>query len=159
MKRKLLWIPVVLVLILALLPVSEAQAFRSKLLYLDDHQVVPAGSGDPNMFGEATIEVNAGRGRLCYWMRVFIYPAGDNWPPTSAGIYNAPVRQNGPRVVDLDPSWGSRSDNEVSGCIAIDKDLAHAIQRRPGQYYLLLTDVDYPEGATRAQLSGDRLLE
>lgn len=152
MKQKILSIAIVLVLMLALMPVSSAEARNSKLLYLDDHQVVPEGSGDPNMFGQATIDVNAGKGTVCYWLRVFIYPAGDNWPPTSSGIYHAPAGQNGPLVVDLNPDWGPRSDETVSGCVSIDKGLAHELQRRPTEYYLLLTDNDYPEGAARAQL-------
>ena len=152
MKNKILLTSLVLLLILALMPVYSAQADKGKLLYLDDHQVVPEGSGDPNMFGEATIEVNAGRGRICYWLRVFIYPAGGEWPPTSAGIYNAPAGQNGPLVVDLNPDWGPLGEPIVTGCVMIDKDLAHSIQRRPTQYYLLLTDISYPDGAARAQL-------
>lgn len=152
MKHKNLLIGVCLVLILALAPIINVEARKSKLLYLHHHEVVPSGTGDPNMFGEATIDVNAGHAQICYWMRVFIYAGFDEWPPTSAGIYNAPAGQNGPLVVDLNPDWGPLGEPTVSGCVNIDKDLAHDIQRRPSQYYLLLTDQSYPAGAARAQL-------
>ena len=122
-------------------------------MYLDQHKVVPSGTGDPNMFGEATIDVNAGHARVCYWMRVFIYAAGaDDWSPTSAGIYNAPAGENRPLVIDLNPDWSPLGHPTVEGCITIDKALAHDIQRRPEQCYLLLTDQEYPNGAARAQL-------
>jgi hypothetical protein len=150
MKNKIRLIFMALVMVLALMPVDSAQAYKSKKLHLDDHQVV--GGGDPNMFGEATIDVNAGRGQVCYWLRVFIYPGSGDWPPTSTAIYKAPPGQNGPLVVDLNPPWGPKSQDTISGCVSIDKQLAHDISRRPREYYLQLADESYPDGAARAQL-------
>ena len=153
MQRKNVLFSVCLMLILSLVPLFNVQAGKSKLLYLDWHQVVPSGSGDPNAYGEATINVNAGQGQLCYDMRVLIYFITSEWPPTSAGIYRAPAGENGPLVVDLDPAWGPLGDPTVSSCLNIDKTLAHDIQKHPTQYYVLVTDLSYPDGAVRAQLA------
>ena len=152
MQRKKVLFSVCLVLILTLVPLLNIQAARSKMIYLDWHKVVPSGSGDPNALGEATINVNAGRSELCYDMRVFIYYITSEWPPTSAGIYKAPANENGPLVVDLDPAWGPLGDPTVSGCVNIDKTLAHDIQMHPTQYYVLVSDSSYPNGAIRGQL-------
>ena len=149
MKHKNLLIVMGFVLILALISTLNVRAAGPKTLYLDWRQVVPAGSGDPNMFGEASIDVNAGQARLCYNLRVFLYP-GTDWPPTGASIHNAPFGSNGPLVVDLQPSFPSERS---IGCVAIDSSLAHDIQRNPAQYYLLITDASHPEGAARAQLT------
>ena len=152
MQRKNVLFSVCLVLILSLVPLLSVQAGKSKLVYLDWHQVVPSGSGDPNAYGEATINVNAGQGQLCYDMRVLIYFITSEWPPTSTGIYRAPAGENGPLVVDLDPAWGPLGDSTVSGCLNIDKTLARDIQKHPTQYYVLVTDSSYPDGAVRGQL-------
>ena len=149
MKHKNQFVWVGFVLILALISVIGVQAASPKTLYLDWRQVVPAGSGDPNMFGEATINVNGGQARLCYTMRVFLYPATD-WPPTGASIHKAPSGSNGPLVADLHPDF---SPDTTSGCVNIGSTLAHDIQRNPAQYYLLITDASHPEGAARAQLT------
>jgi hypothetical protein len=151
MKIRIPFVTLCLMLILALFLATSAQAGRQRLLYLDWRQVVPSGTGDPNMFGSATIEVNPGQGRLCYSLDVFIYAGG--WPPTGATIHRAPTGQNGPLVVDLDPGYTPVSDPYASGCVSIAKDLAHDIQESPTSYYLLVTDGTYPEGAARAQLA------
>ena len=153
MKLKNLFLGIGMVLILALVPLASVQAGKSRTLSLDWRQVIPSGSGNPNMFGDATIDVNAGQARLCYTMRVFVYPAGTDWPPTAAGIHRAPAGSNGPLVVDLDPDWDPLGKPNVSGCLSIDSGLAHDIQRNPSQYYLLVSDSSHPDGAARAQLT------
>jgi hypothetical protein len=149
MKHKNLYICAGFVLVLVLISAISVQAAGPKTLSLDWRQVVPAGSGDPNMFGEATVDVNGGQARLCYTLRVFLYPATD-WPPTGASIYKAPSGSNGSLVVDLQPDFSSESP---SGCLNINSALAHDIQRDPAQYYLLVTDSSHPEGAARVQLT------
>lgn len=148
-KNKNLYICAALVLVLILISAISVQAAGPKTLYLDWRQVVPAGSGDPNMFGDATVTVNGGQARLCYSMRVFLYPSSD-WPPTGASINKAPSGSNGPVVVDLRPDFTTESP---SGCLTIGSALAHDIQRNPAQYYLLVTDSTHPDGAARAQLT------
>ena len=149
MKHKNLLIVMGFVLILALISVISVQAAGPKTLYLDWRQVVPAGSGDPNMFGDATVNANGGQARLCYTLRVFLYPATD-WPPTGASIHKAPSGSNGPLVLALGPDFSSEI---TSGCLNISSALAHDIQRNPAQYYLLVTDTSHPEGAARVQLT------
>ena len=149
MKHKKLFIFAGFVLILTLISVISVQAAGPKPLYLDWRQVVPAGSGDPNMFGEATVTVNGGQARLCYALRVFLYPSSD-WPPTGASINKAPFGSNGPVVGNLGPDFTTESP---SGCLSISSALAHDIQRNPAQYFILITDSTHPDGAARAQLT------
>ena len=126
MKQKTLYLCLGLALLLALISVRNVQAAASKTIYLDWHAVVPAGSGDPNMFGDGTVSVNAGKARICYNLRVFVYPGdGSNWPPTSTGIYQAAAGSNGPLVVDLHADYSS--DANASGCVGISSTLAHNI--------------------------------
>lgn len=151
MKQKNLLPCLGLILMLTLLSVVNAQAAASKTIYLDWHPVVPAGSGDPNMFGDGTVSVNAGQAQICYNLRVFVYPGdGSNWPPTSTGIYQAAAGSNGPLVVDLHPDFSS--DVNASGCVGVSSTLAHNIQKNPSSYYILVTSINHPDGAVRAQL-------
>lgn len=139
----------VVVLLLMLGTTAGAQA-RSNFLYLQSQEVVPYGTGDPNMFGEANLDINAGHAQLCYTLRVFIYTGP--WPPTGATINHAPAGQNGPEVVNLKPHF-EQYDPYASGCVSISSRLAHDIQKHPTDYYLLVTDADYPLGGARAQLT------
>lgn len=139
------------VLILTMVIVTGVQAGRPQSLNLDWRQVVPSGSGNPNMFGTATLDVNPGQAELCYSLRVFIYASF--FPPTGATIHRAPVGENGPLVVDLQPDFDSISQTETSGCVNLSPSLAHDIQSHPTRYYILVTDMDHPEGAARAQLT------
>ena len=149
MKHKKLFTGAGFVLVLVLISIISVQAAGPKTLYLDWRQVVPADTGDPNMFGEATVDVNAGQARLCYTLRVFLYPATD-WPPKGASIRRAPSGSNGPLVADLGSDFSLDTTN---GCVNISSALAHDIQRNPVQYYLLITDASHPEGAARVQLA------
>jgi len=151
-KQKNLFLSLGLVLMLVLLSVVNVQAATSKTIYLDWHAVVPAGSGDPNTFGDGTVSINAGQAQICYNLRVFVYPGdGSNWPPTGTGIYRAPAGANGPLVVDL--HTGFSSDATARGCVGISSTLAHDIQKNPSQYYILVTTKNHPDGAVRAQLA------
>jgi hypothetical protein len=150
-KRKNLFICLSLTAMLVLILVINVQAAPSKTIYLTWQAVVPAGSGDPNMFGDGTVTVSAGQAQICYNLRVFVYPGdGSNWPPLSTGIYQAPAGANGPLVVDLNPDFSSGPN--ASGCVGINSTLAHSIQRNPSRYYILVTSIKHPDGAVRAQL-------
>lgn len=153
MKHKIQFGIAAVIVVLALVSVIGVQAGKMQSFYLDWRQVVPSGSGDPNMFGSGTVDVNPGRGRLCYTLRVFIFAGLQDWPPTGATIHHAPAGQNGDIVVDIDPNFGPLGTAETSGCLNISSGLAHDIQKNPSQYYLLVTDMDYPDGAARAQFS------
>jgi hypothetical protein len=150
-KQKNLLLCLGLVFLLALISVVNVQAAASKTIYLDWHAVVPAGSGDPNMFGDGTVNINAGQAQICYDLRVFVYPGdGSNWPPISTGIYQAGAGSNGPLVVDLHPDFSSGAN--AIGCVGISSTLAHNIQQNPSLYYILVTSINHPDGAVRAQL-------
>ena len=139
-------------LALALSSVIHVQAAPSRTIYLDWHAVVPAGSGDPNMFGDGIVSVNAGQAQICYNLRVFVYPGdGSNWPPASTGIYQGVAGSNGPLVVDLHPDFSAGPN--ASGCVSISSTLAHSIQRNPSRYYILVTSINHPAGAVRSQLA------
>lgn len=151
MKKGRQWLYLGLVLLMALVSTSSAQAGASKTFYLSWHNVVPSGSGDPNMFGDGTVDINAGKAQICYSLRVFVYPSdGSNWPPVSTGIYQAPAGANGPRVVDLNPDFSAGPN--VSDCVSISSSLAHSIKQNPSGYYILVTSIKYPDGAVRGQL-------
>ena len=151
MKQKNLFICLGFLFMLVLISVVNVQAATSKTIYLDWHAVVPAGSGDPNMFGDGTVSVNGGQSQICYSLRVFVYPGdGSNWPPVSTGIYKASAGSNGPLAVDLHPDFSSGAN--ATGCIGIPSTLAHDIQRNPSRYYILVTSINHPNGAVRAQL-------
>ena len=150
-EQKHLYFGMGLIFVLAVLSVVSVQAAPSKMIYLDWRAVVPAGSGDPNMFGDGTLSVNAGQARICYNLRVFVYPGdGSNWPPSSTGIYQASAGSNGPLVVDLRPDFSSGPT--ASGCVGISSTLAQSIQKNPSRYYILVTSIKHPAGAVRAQL-------
>ena len=142
----------VLVLMLAFLLVSVVgvQA-RRNFLYLNWREAVPFGSGNPNMDGEANLDINAGQAQVCYTLRVFIYTGP--WPPTGATINNAPAGANGPVVVDLNPQFGPLGNPYASACVTTSSSVVHDIQRNPTDYYLLVTDSDHPDGSARAQLT------
>ena len=150
-RRRLLITLAALVLLvpLVLIPLTEVEAGRMHELYLDDAEVVLEGSGNPNLFGEATIEANGGQGRLCYTMRAFIY--GFDEDVTGVAIHEAPPGVKGPQRAHLASSI--EEGTTVSDCVFIGRTLAHDIQHNPENYYLLVTTTDYPDGASRAQLS------
>lgn len=151
MRQGKRWISLGLVLLLAVVSAGSVQAGTSKTIYLSWHNVVPSGSGDPNMFGDGTVDVNAGKGQICYNLRVFVYPSdGSNWPPPSTGIYQAEAGSNGPLVVDLNPDFSAGPN--VSDCVSVSSSLAHSIKKNPSGYYILVTSIKHPEGAVRAQL-------
>ena len=151
LKQRQLVLGLGLILMLVLVSVSNVQAAAAKTLYLTSQAVVPAGSGDPNMFGDGTVSINAGKAQICYNLRVFVYPGdGSNWPPVSTGIYQGVAGSNGPLVVELHPDFSAGPT--VSGCVGVSSTIAHDIQRNPSRYYLLVTSINHPNGGVRAQL-------
>jgi hypothetical protein len=151
MNRKNLIIIIVALLLLAIFSAVSVQAGYQTTHYLDWRQIVPFGTGNPNMFGDFSYDVNSGQGELCYEMRVFIYPSSSPaWPPAGATIHEAPAGSNGPVVVDLQPAFDGAN---ASGCVDANRSLAQDIKRNPSAYYLLVTDQTHPDGAARVQLT------
>ena len=102
-------------------------------------QGVP-NQGDPDGVGTATVRINPGLGRICWTISV----SGVE-PITAAHIHVAPPTAPGPIVVPLNPYTG--------GCTDVDRQLALAIIRTPGAYYVNVHNAPYPAGALRGQLS------
>lgn len=147
MKHKLINVSVLIIAILALATVSPALAGGKPFsTYLDWRQVVPYGTGDPNMLGDASLTVNGGQGELCFHIKVYLYLFDK---VTSITIHQGVAGINGPQVVELPLNFVGYNDD---GCMSIISTLAKDIQQHPSQYYLLVTDGDYPAGAARGQL-------
>ena len=146
MKRIFLLVSVLLIF------ASPATAAGKPLAVdLDWRNVVPAGSGDPNVFGDATVWVHAGQGRLCWEIGVVYYQS--SWPPTGAFIHQDPAGQNGPAVIDLGAPIPPPDSYIAKGCVSASSSLLKAIQQNPSGYYLQIVNQTHPDGATRGQLS------
>ena len=139
---------IALALVAALLAVTAASVAatggRPLSTTLSGAAEVP-GPGDADGTGTASITVNPGLGRICYWLDV----SGIE-PAVAAHIHIAPAGVAGPVVVPLAaPTSGSSS-----GCADVDRDLALAIIRDPAAYYVNVHNADHPAGALRGQLGG-----
>lgn len=102
-------------------------------------QGVP-NQGDPDGAGAVTLQINPGQGEVCWSITV-----SGVAPIFAAHIHVAPSTAPGPIVVPLNPFTG--------GCTSVDRDLALAIVRDPGAYYVNVHNADFPAGALRGQLS------
>lgn len=99
--------------------------------------------GDPNASGSATVRINPGLTRLCYTIKTSKLPKA-----TMAHIHRGAAGVAGPPVVTLRvPSKGS-----VSACTPIGRQVARAIIRDPGGYYVNVHTAAFPDGAIRGQL-------
>ncbi len=148
MKKKLvLTLLPILALILA---VPASASGRALAVNLDWRNVVPAGSGDPNVFGDASVWVNAGQGQVCWEIRAVYYQSA--WPPTGAFIHQGAAGMNGPVVIALGAPIPPPDSYIARGCTSASFELLKAIQRQPSRYYLQITNETHPDGATRGQL-------
>ena len=101
-------------------------------------QGVP-NQGDPDGSGTAHLWINPGKSRVCWSIEVTRVD-----PITAAHIHIGPSTAPGPVVVPLNPY------NE--GCAAVTRELALALIRDPGSYYVNVHNGPYPAGALRGQL-------
>lgn len=105
------------------------------------------GPGDSDGSGAAKVTINIGRGEICFDIQV----SNITLPATLAHIHVGSADVAGPIVVTLVPP--DQSGNS-SGCVTdVDKDLAKAILKDPGAYYVNVHTSDFPAGAIRGQLS------
>lgn len=148
MRKKLVLVSTLLLALLWALPASASG--KPMHVSLDWRNVVPAGSGDPNVFGDATVWVNSGQGELCWEIRATYYQP--SWPPTGAFIHRGAAGVNGPAVIDLGAPLPPANTYVASGCAAASSALLKDIQRRPSEYYLQIINETHPDGATRGQL-------
>ena len=131
------------VTIIAFAPSAQAvQRFTTTLTGANE---IP-GPGDPDGSGTATITINRGLGEVCWEIEV----TDITLPAIGAHIHLAPVTAAGPVVVALTPPDPTGTS---SGCTPVDRELAKAIAKDPGAYYVNVHTMDYPAGALRGQLN------
>ena len=96
--------------------------------------------------GYATVVVDPPKGTACYIINV---SGLDNI--TAAHIHIGGPTEAGDPVLTLDTPVGDDDDSE--DCQDIDRGLAQAIVRDPGNYYVNVHTGPFPQGAIRGQLS------
>ena len=113
-----------------------------------DAQGVP-NQGDPDASGSAQLQLNPGRGQVCF--HVVVRNTSDI---LFGHIHEAPAGVNGPVDITLfhfgteNPS----ADREFSGCVDADRDAIQEIIRAPQNYYVNVHSTEKPAGAVRGQL-------
>lgn len=111
---------------------------------------VPAGSGDPDGTGGATVSIAVEEGmvtaEVC-WDLAY----RDIAAPTAAHIHEGAAGVNGGVVINL----GTPGETSLSGCDdTVDADLARKMKLEPSNYYVNVHNAEYPAGAMRGQLEG-----
>jgi hypothetical protein len=101
------------------------------------------GPGDPDGSGFASITVNPGLGRVCYWLEV-----SGVAPASLAHIHAAPAGSPGPIVVH----FAAPTDGTSSGCADVTRELAMALIQHPTDFYVNVHNAEFPGGAVRGQL-------
>lgn len=105
------------------------------------------GPGDEDGYGNFDLTVNPGQEEICYELTV-----ADIGTATAAHIHRGGPRESGPPVVTLQaPADGSSDD-----CMPVERDLATALVRNPGDYYVNVHNEEFPDGAVRGQLVQER---
>jgi len=124
-------------------PVTAAMGGRPFTIHLTGAAEVNAqgvpNQGDPDGSGTAQLWINAGKSRVCWSIEV----AGVD-PIAAAHIHIGPATAPGPVVVPMNPY--------TEGCAAVTRELALALIRDPGSYYVNVHNAAYPAGALRGQL-------
>ena len=103
------------------------------------------GPGDDNGAGLFEARVNPGTERICYTLAASSIDAA-----TAAHIHVGGPGEAGDVVLTLDTPDGDDDDSE--DCQDIDRALAQAIVRDPGNYYVNVHTGPFPQGAIRGQL-------
>ena len=149
MQKRLASVSTLILVILALAGPAAASG-KPLQVDLDWRYVIPAGSGDPNAFGDATAWVHAGQGRFCWEIGVVYYQSA--WPPTGAFVHSGAAGENGPAVIELGAPIPPPDSYIAKGCTNASSSLLKAIQQNPAGYYLQINNQTHPDGATRGQL-------
>jgi hypothetical protein len=126
---------------------QRAAALRVFRVPLAGENETPAG--DPVATGAATVRVRSGRARICYSL-----VARDlSGRAVAAHIHRGAAGTAGPVVIPLKTPNASGT---ASGCAKTSKALVRAILRRPSRYYVNVHTREFPGGAIRGQLAGQR---
>lgn len=129
-------------LLFATTAAASATGGRPFTTTLSGAEEVPA-PGDADGTGWATITVNPGLGKVCYWLEV-----SGIAPATAAHIHRAPTGVAGGVVVPL----AAPTNGSSSGCADVSRELAMAILTDPSAYYVNVHNAGHPAGALRGQL-------
>jgi len=111
---------------------------------------VPAGGGDPDGTGSASLTLNAGVEQVCYEL------SWENLDGTvqRAHIHEAPTGSNGGITVSLFEGQSFPGSGSASGCDLGDgtRDEIRRILEDPSGFYVNIHDTVRPAGAVRGQL-------
>lgn len=102
------------------------------------------GPGDADGTGTFAATVNPGKMELCYSLRVSGIDAA-----TAAHIHTGAAGVAGPVAIPLE----APADGSTDACTSITRELALALIRSPGDYYVNVHNAAYPAGAVRGQLA------
>ncbi|WP_310533281.1 CHRD domain-containing protein [Novosphingobium sp.] len=101
------------------------------------------GPGDSDGTGTFSARVNPGKGEVCYTLTVAGIDAA-----TGAHIHTGKAGVAGPVAVALE----APADGSSDACATITRDLAMALIKTPGDYYVNVHNAAFPAGAVRGQL-------
>lgn len=107
--------------------------------------------GDEDGSGAAKLAIDLARRELCYELTVSAIAAA-----TAAHIHQAAAGEIGPPIVTLAPP---DADGAASGCVHLSRQLLQGLLDEPAAYYVNVHNAEFPGGALRGQLRGDRLSE
>ena len=137
-----LFMAILLTLTLLPGPVGAASPPLTTLLTGADEAPSP---GDPDGTGSVTLTLDQEQAEVCFELTV----AGIA-PATAAHIHKGPAGVAGPIVVGLTPP----TSGSASGCVGLDPAQIADILRHPGDYYVNVHNLPFPNGALRGQLGG-----
>jgi hypothetical protein len=104
------------------------------------------GAGDPEGTGQATVQLNATSGEVCWDITVM----GITLPAAAAHIHIGAAGTNGPVVVPLAPPPDATGHSQA--CTTADPALVAAIAADAAAYYVNVHTTEFPDGAARGQL-------
>jgi hypothetical protein len=138
--KKLLLIPVALVVVMAFAMTSSAATNKVFTVHMTGAAETPKGS--PGGKGTATITLEQSKGKVCF---------KESWSgigtPTASHIHQGKKGVAGPIVVPL-----YATPPKHSGCVSAPKSLIGKIAKNPAGYYVNVHTQKFPAGALRAQL-------
>jgi hypothetical protein len=130
---------------------ASAQTERSKVrvfhVTLAGENESPAA--DPVATGTATIRIRPGTTKVCYQLTAHDLSG----PAAAAHIHAGASGVSGPVLIPLrTPNASGRS----SGCAKASRRIVSGILAHPARYYVNVHTAEFPAGAIRAQLAGQR---
>jgi CHRD domain len=139
--------PIAIAAVLALFPAGGALAATVAMrAELAGAQVVP-GPGDSDGHGFINATLDTGNKQFCFDMQVRLIGLAQK-----VGVHMGPAGRDGPAVLLLQvPSL----TGEGKGCVPVAAKLAKQISERPVGYFVVVSNLQYPNGALRGQFAGE----